>query len=241
MRQPLTYTTAGALRGFARAQGLAPGVFVYGAAFGLLASQANLSALEAVLMSAFIYSGTAQLASITFITHGFDLHASAWAALVGAIFLLNARYLLYSAALRPWLESAPTGPVYGSLFVLGDNSWALAMREHAKGEMDGAFVLGSGLAMYLPWSIGTLVGTAGGQLVPNPAVLGLDFFLIAFAAAMGASMAKARSDMAVGLAALVAALAVDRIAPGGWAIVAAGLAGGAIAYLRHRETAEDAA
>lgn len=235
----IPFTTAGAWRGFTQAQGLVPGVLVWGMAYGLLANQAGLSSLEAVLMSAFVYSGTAQLAALTFLSSGPTLTIGALLAMIGAVLLLNARYLLYGAALRPWLGGAPTVPVYGSLFVMGDTSWALAMKAHAAGERDGAFVFGAGCAMYLPWTLGTLAGSLGGALVPNPAVLGLDFFLVAFAAAMAAGMvsktwAGLRDDVAVGIVALVVAVATDRLAPGGFAIIAAGLAGGAVAWARFK-------
>ena len=59
-----TFTSAGVRRGFLQGQPLAPGAFIYGMVFGVLASERGLAWLEALLMSVFVYSGSAQLAAL---------------------------------------------------------------------------------------------------------------------------------------------------------------------------------
>jgi len=97
----VNFTAAGLRRGYLAAQPLALGVFVYGVTFGLLARNAGLSIIEAVLMSATVYSGSAQTATVSGIAAGAGIGAS-----VVTILMLNARYLLYGAAWRPWLGQA---------------------------------------------------------------------------------------------------------------------------------------
>jgi predicted branched-subunit amino acid permease len=213
---------------------MAVGVFAYGAAFGLLAQEAGLSLAEAATMSALVYSGTAQLATVSALGTS---AGTATLAIALAVLLLNARYLLYSAALRPWLGSLPARQTYPTLFFMGDGSWVLSMQAHAQGERDGGFVFGAGIAMFLPWVLGTLAGLFAAGLVANPALLGLDFMLVAFSAAMGLSMFKLQRSWSGVLAAAATALLVDRFAPGGWTIVAAGLVGGLVAYLRFKPAA----
>ena len=133
-----------------------------------------------VLMSALVYSGSAQLAAIEI-----GVSAALLPPLLFAVLLLNARYLLYGAALRPWLGASSPGQAYATLFFTGDGSWALSMKEYADGNRDAGFVFGSGVAMYLPWALGTLVGHLLASWVPDPRALGLDFMLVAFAAAIG--------------------------------------------------------
>jgi predicted branched-subunit amino acid permease len=226
----------GVKRGFLRAQPMAMGVFVYGIAFGLLAREAGFLLAEALATSAFVYSGSAQLAAASAVmATGIDGGgASGIGAIVAAILLLNARYLLYSAALWPWLSRTPTRFAYPTLFVLGDGQWVLSMAAYNDGERDAGFVLGSGLASFLPWLLGTLAGATAGALLADPKALGLDFLLVAFSAAMGIGMARARLPWANVLSAALAAAIVDRLAPGGWTIVAAGLAGGLAAFLVHK-------
>ena len=228
-------TMAGLKRGFMRALPLTPGGYVYGLAFGLLARQENLTLLESLLMSIFVYSGSAQLTAVSAMGQSGYVGIDAIASVAVAIFLLNARYLLYGAALWPWLGGAPAHQTIPTLFYLGDGNWVLSMRAHEDGENDLGYVFGSGISMCLPWILGTLTGSTAGSLLSNPAALGLDFLLVGFSAAMGvAMMVRARPDWASAAAALVVALAVDRFAPGGWTIVAAGLAGGIVTYARFK-------
>jgi predicted branched-subunit amino acid permease len=218
---------------------MAVGVFAYGVAFGLLAQEARLSLAEAMTMSALIYSGTAQLATVSALGAS-ALEASASTATLAialAVLLLNARYLLYSAAFRPWLGTLPAHQTYPMLFFMGDGSWVLSMQAYAKGERDGGFPFGASIAMFFPWLLGTLAGVVAAGLVANPAMLGLDFMLVAFSAAMGLSMFKLQRSWSGVIAAAATALLVDRFAPGGWTIVAAGLVGGIVAYVRFKPPA----
>ncbi len=230
-QRPVRFTRDGVRRGFIAAQPLTIGVLVYGITFGLLALGAGLSVVEALLMSATVYSASAQVAAVGAITQGAGLLLC-----VSTVVLLNARYLLYGATLRPWLGGVPPAGAYGSLYLLGDGNWLLSMKARAAGEDDAGYVLGSGLATFVPWLAGTLLGGVVGHWIPGPRELGLDFLLVAFCAAMMVAMLRAQaSNLWPAAAALVAAVAADRWAPPGWAVVAAGLAGAAMAAWRHRD------
>ncbi len=229
-RNGAMFTAAGLRRGFASAQPLAVGVFAYGVTFGLLARDAGLSIVEAALMSATVYSGSAQVATVGGLVAGAGIVAS-----VTTVLMLNARYVLYGAALRPWLGQVPGNQAYASLYVLGDGNWLLSMKAHAEGETDAAFILGSGLAMFLPWIGGTLIGSLAGDLIAHPEQLALDFLLIAFCAAMAIDLCKARADLWPAGTALLVALVANYLAPSEWTIVLAGLAGAISAYLREED------
>ena len=223
-----SFSAAGVRRGFVMAQPLAPGVFLYGMVFGVLASERGLTALQALLMSVFVYSGSAQLAALEVWSSSATL-----VPLVATLVMMNARYVLYGAAIQPWLSQARPAQSAASLYLLGDGNWALAMREYHAGYRDAGFILGSGLASFLPWVLGTLAGHGLAHSVPNPAAWGLDFMLVAFAAAIGLSMWKGRSDLApVAVAAGVAWL-FHRFVPGAWYILAAGIAAGCVGAIRH--------
>lgn len=56
------FTGAGVRRGFGAGQVLAPGTLLYAVVFGVLASECGLAWLQALAMSVFVYSGSAQLA-----------------------------------------------------------------------------------------------------------------------------------------------------------------------------------
>jgi len=221
------FTTAGVKKGLVAALPLAPGVLVYGLVFGVLASGAGLSALEAVLMSAAVYSGSAQLAALQ---NWQTSHALAPVLLT--VLMINARYVLYGAALRPWMGGLRVTQAYPSLFFLGDGNWALALARHEQGEHDAGFVLGSGITMFVAWIAGTLWGRLGSNWLMHSKALGLDTMIIMFCAAMAVSAWRGRNDFASAAAAIAAALVTYQALSGGWAIVAAGLAGAATASIR---------
>ena len=223
------FTRAGVGRGFVAAQPLAVGVFAYGVTFGLLALGSGLSVAQALLMSATVYSGSAQTAAVGAMASGAGL-----AAVMTTVVLLNARYIMYGATLRPWLGQVSPTRAYASLYLLGDGNWLLSVRAHDNGEMDAGYVFGSGLAMFLPWMLGTGLGGIAGQWIPSPQTLALDFLLVSFCAAMMVGMLDAKSNRVPALVAAVAAVACDRFAPAGWSIVAAGLAGTVAAYVLYR-------
>jgi predicted branched-subunit amino acid permease len=228
----MTFTRAGMRRGFFRSQAFSIGIFVYGLAFGLVAAQALLTIVQALAMSMAIYSGSAQLAAVGVLasSHGPAL-VTAWV-LFATIIVINARYILYSATLRPWMVHLSPLQAYGTLFFLGDGSWLLSMKAFEEGERDAGFVFGASIGAFVAWMVGTWLGCIAIGLAPDPRKLGLDFFLTAFAAAMMVGMIKGRRDYGVILVAAVVAMVTARMANFGAAVVASGLAGGLIAYLR---------
>jgi len=220
------FTSTGFRRGFIAAQPLTPGTLLYGAVFGVLASEKGLAFAEALLMSLLVYSGSAQLA----VLQGWSA-APLIAPLVTTVLLVNARYVLYGASIQPWLRSGTAPQVFATLFFLGDGNWALAMREYHAGYRDAGFLFGSGVATALPWLVGTVAGHMLGRGVPNPASLGLDFMLVAFAGAIAVSVFRGRSDLWPASAAVLVSIAFGLWMPA-WTVVAAAIAAGLVAGAR---------
>ncbi|MCC6467845.1 MAG: AzlC family ABC transporter permease [Alphaproteobacteria bacterium] len=205
----------------------AAGGFVFGVAFGLLASQVGLSLGTAVLMSMMVYSGTAQFVSL-----------QAWgdpipvAAICGAILAANARYILLGASVRPWFSGVSWTKAYPSLFLLSEANWAPTLRERLEGRLDGAYMVGCGVVLYVSWTAATALGHALGRAISDPRALGLDFVLPAFFIVVAVAVWRGRRDVLPLLVAVAVALAVDRFVPGHWYILAGGLAGSAVAAAR---------
>lgn len=227
------FTRAGIARGAIRAQPLALSVLLYGMMFGVLAAATRLSGLEALLMSALVYSGSAQMAALQGWSDAAALGAGAILPLIITILIMNARYLLYGAALRPWLGQIGPARAYVTLYFLGDGNWALAMKEHESGADDAGFLLGSGLIMFVGWIAGTLAGHLLGSLVTRPELFGFDFLLAAFSAALMMGLYRGRRDLAPALLAGIAALLLTPFVGSGWIIVAAGLTAALTGYFRY--------
>jgi predicted branched-subunit amino acid permease len=222
------FTWRGIYQGWFAAAPLAIGVAAYGLMFGVLSAAVNMTALEATLLSTFVYSGSAQLALV----QNWSPTASV-TALVLTVLFVNARYIVYGATLRPWLEGLGFIPVASSLVVLGDANWALSLRRFEEGDDDVGFLFGSGLVMFLPWVASTALGHLLGRTIGDPAAFGLDFLLVGFSAALGIAMWRGQSDLLNAGVAFAAAAAFVTLGYQAWAVIAAGLSAGAVALLRH--------
>jgi len=226
------FTREGLRAGAAGVAAVAASVFAYGIVFGVLAEQSGLSLVAALVMSATVYAGSAQIVVLQIWSTPVPLMA-VWVATLA----INARYILMGAALRPWFEGLARMRAYGSLFVLGDGNWALAMRERAAGRLDVAYLLGGGLVMYVSWVTATGLGHRLGQFIGAPRRLGLDFMLAAFCTTTVVSLWRGRGDIWPMGAAALAAVASEHFVPGHWHILAGGLAGSLIGAWRHADSA----
>lgn len=189
--------------------------FVVAVSFGVLAREAGLSSLAAIVMSAIVYAGSAQFTAISILAAGGGVGAA-----VGAAALMNSRFLPMGVALAPSLPGrAPWRAAQGQTVV--DASWALAVRED--GTFDRWILFGSSAVQYVTWTSGTILGALGGDLLGDPERLGLDAVYPAFFAAL--LLSEARSGRARGAAALGAliALALIPFAPAGVPVLAASL------------------
>ncbi len=181
-------------------------------------------------MSIAVFSGSAQLAALSVIQAG----EATLLTLFATVLVMNARYLLFGATIQPWLSQAGPLRAYGSLLLIGDANWIATMRAVEKGEEDRAFLVGTGVPLIGAWLGGTLVGVLFGGVLPDPHAFGADLMLAAFAAAMMAAMVKTRGHLVPVAVGAAAALVVTPLAGTGWGIVAAGLAGAAVAALTAR-------
>jgi 4-azaleucine resistance transporter AzlC len=222
------FTWSGVRSGFVAAGAMAANSGVYGLIFGALAAQAGFDLAVAAAMSAIVYAGGAQVASLQIWTNPIPLLA-VWA----TTFAVNARYILQSASLRPWLGRGKPLRTYASLFTLSDAGWALALRRWQTEPADGGFLFGTGAAQYLPWVLGTVVGHIAGNRIGSPETYGLDFIFPAFFAAMAAGMWRKRSDLGPIAVGAGAALLAERWIPGAWSLVVGGLAGSLVGVFAH--------
>jgi predicted branched-subunit amino acid permease len=225
------FTMDGFRRGARDGVPLALSIFAYGLGFGLVAAQAGFGVAKAVATSAAIYSGSAQLAAVNLLQTG----EATLMAIFATILVINARYLLFGAALQPWLWQAGPLRAYGSLLLLGDANWLLTMRSIAAGETDRAYLAGTGAPIALGWLAGTALGAAAVSVLPRPEALGFDLMLACFAAGVMAAMTRKRTDLVPVLAGAVVALVIAWLAGPAAAVIGAGLAGGGVAALMHRE------
>lgn len=219
----ISFTWAGVREGFVTGLPVAVGVGGYGIVFGVVAQQAGLSVAEAALMSATVLAGAAQLVAV-----GLWADPIPVVAVVTTTAVVNLRYVLMGAALRPWFRHLSPLEAYTSVFFFADENWALTIGELRAGSTRGAFLLGSGLVLWLLWIATTVVGATAGDLVGDPARFGLDFIVTALFLTLAAGFWEGAKTLRPWLAAAAVALAADAVLAGQWYILAGALAGATV-------------
>lgn len=202
----------------------------FGLVYGLAARNAGFSLIEATSMSVFVLAGAAQFAAVGLIAHGVG-----WPAIVLLTALLNARHLLYSAAMAPWLGGRSRLERAAMAHVLTDETFALSLAHFQRiGRTD---VPGYWLAAAidcLSWPIATAIGVLGGQLIVDPARLGLDVVFPAAMAGLAVTLATDRPAIAAAIAGAALAVAGGIVLGPAASIVVGGFLGPAAGLLLER-------
>lgn len=154
-------------------------VVIFGAAFGLAATQTGLENSSIMLMSSFVFAGASQFATLELWGAQISLIP-----LIVTVFFINARHLLMGASLYPWLRHLPPIKRYSILLVISDANWALSLQAFNRGESGMGLLFGGGLALWLAWVLGTGLGFYFGNVIHHPALLGLDMVMACFLLAM---------------------------------------------------------
>ena len=130
-------------------------------------------------MSVIVFAGAAQFAAVGYVASGL-----AWPGIILLTALLNARHLLYSAALRPWLRDVPLPRRAVMAHLLTDEAFALVDQPLPADRSDRRARLLDRRRSARRSSRGTsatLAGVVLGAQIPDPARLGID---VIFPAAM---------------------------------------------------------
>ena len=115
--------------------------------FGVLARDVGMPAWAAVLMSAIVFAGSAQIAALGIIGAGGGLGSA-----IGAAALMNSRFLPMGVAIGPSLPGGPARRAAQGQTVV-DASWAIA--SDGEGGFDRRLLFGSSAIQYTTWVAGT--------------------------------------------------------------------------------------
>lgn len=229
-KSPVVFTRAGVLRGARQTLPLVLGVIPFGLVAGIAGQGAGMSLAEVTLMSAIVYAGASQLVALAIWSHPPDLLAVTLAALV-----VNLRLALMGPVLAPWLNPLRGLRVWGSLYLMADQNWAMSVREMNQGGRDAGYLLGTGLAMWSAWVCTTAFGHLVGYTLHPPPGHPLFFAALAVFVCMLVGMWRGRADLTPWIVAAGVSTLVAQLLPGTfWFIVAGALAGSVAGGLRDR-------
>ena len=187
-----------------------------GASFGVAAVTTGWGSLAPVVMSAIVFSGAAQFATLAVLSAG----GSVVTAIVAAT-LIASRFLAIGVALGPSMRgSAVRRAIEGQAVV--DASLILART--GEGRYGVRRLLGSTLPQYVGWTVGTAAGVLAGESIPDPKSLGLDALFPAFFLVLVWTELGDRAARVTAAAATLIAFVLIPIAPPGIPVVAATVA-----------------
>lgn len=207
---------------------MAAAVLAVGASFGAIAVSEGVSVWLVVAMSSLVFAGGAQFMAVGILASG----GGALAALVAAL-LLNARHLPFGMAVSDVLGDRLSSRLAGS-HLLVDESVAFAIAQSDQARRRAAY-WACGVALFVAWNCGSLIGALAGRVVGEPDMLGLD---AAFPAGLLALLVPSLRESPVAMVAILGAavaLATTPVLPAGLPVLLSLV--GLVAAVRQREPA----
>jgi 4-azaleucine resistance transporter AzlC len=194
----------------------------FGFVYGLSAREAGFSPIEAMAMSTIVFAGAAQFAAVGYVASGL-----AWPGIILLTALLNARHLLYSAALSPWLRRVGFGQRAVMAHLLTDEAFALSIAHFRRvGRTDvRGYWLGAIGSTFIPWNVATLAGVLLGAEIPDPAVVGIDIIFPAAMIGLAVGLITGRRELVAAIVGASIAVVVALLSGPSIGIVAGGVLG----------------
>jgi predicted branched-subunit amino acid permease len=146
---------------------LAGAVLVVGTSYGAIAVASGLPWWVPSLSSVLVFAGGSQFLVVGVVAAGGGLVAAVLGALV-----LNARHLPFGLAIGSIMGSSWPARLVGSHLIVDESvAFALAERDPRRARV---MFWAAGTAVFVSWNVGTLAGALAGQVIGDPAALGLD-------------------------------------------------------------------
>ena len=197
----------------------------FGLVYGLAARSAGFSPLEGGAMSVLVFAGAAQFAAVGYVLGGFS-----WLGVVFLTAFLNARHLLYGAALAPYLADRPRPVRAVMAHFLTDEAFALAIahfRRLGRADLWG-YWWAALVTTFIPWNIATLVGVLVGGQIPDPGQYGLDVIFPAAMAGLAIGLIGGRRELVAAVVGAVVGVGIGLAWDPAAGIIAGGLLGPAV-------------
>jgi 4-azaleucine resistance transporter AzlC len=220
------------------ALGIAVSAVGFGFVYGLAAREAGFSPIEVIAMSTIVFAGAAQFAAVGYVTAGL-----AWPAIVLLTALLNARHLLYSAALAPWLRHVPTWRRAVMAHLLTDEAFALTIAHFQRiGRTDErGFWIAAIASTFIPWNLATFAGSVLGGQIPAPNRFGIDIIFPAAMIGLAVGLMTGRRELVAAMVGAAVGVVVALLTSPPIGIVAGGIVGPAAGLLLPASAAHETA
>ena len=181
-----------------------PGTAAWALICGVALVKGGLPVGWALAMSVSVYAASAQLATLPMVVAGAPL----WV-IVATGFITNLRFVIYSAAIRPYFAMLPFRVRAALGFFMTDFTFLLFMRGASEGSLPqknrDAWFAGACATNYVTWQVCASIGILGASFVPTN--WGLEFTgTLALVALMGPALSTSPAIVGAALASIVALL-----------------------------------
>jgi 4-azaleucine resistance transporter AzlC len=191
-----------------------------GLVYGLAALQAHFTLLDVISASVVVLAGGSQFAAAGMVKDG-----APWLAIVGVTLLVNARHLLYSAAVAPYMAERPRRERAFMAHFLTDETFALSLAHFRRlGRFDARGYWLAAMVIFIPWNVGSVLGYLAGGAVDTHR-LGLDVAFPAAMAGLSIGMVSGRRDLAAAVGAVAVAVPVGLVGGASVGLVAGAVVG----------------
>lgn len=209
-----------------------PSTLVWGVIFGAAASVSGIPGWCTTLMSAIVFSGTAQLAILKV------LHSGLLGIFVTSL-LVSLRFVPMVLAIGPRLAAGRLGRALAVIGIV-DAGFALSMRRPA-GPGLAAYVLGTSANAYLAWMVGTAAGVMLGPVIPHGWTAVTDGVIVVLFITLTVELCETRLAALAAVMGAVLAVLLGRLLPMGAALAIAALVAGIGLAPLHRDRSLDGA
>lgn len=188
--------------------------------FGAIAIESGLSFGETLLTSMSIYAVASQYVMLDLMGQS----VSAWL-IVLSVFALNARHLLYSAAIGRSMRDFSFPAKALGFFLLVDPQYAAAEARAAEHRLTPVYYFSYAAVVYTTWIIANCIGALFGALIDDPGRYGLDFILPLYFTGLVMGFRRRQNFLPVLIVSAAVSLVAFFTLGSPWHITIGGLAG----------------
>lgn len=202
------------------------GLLPFALILGIQGAQKGMSVLEMPLMTGLNFAGGSEFAAV-----GLWQKPLPVLLIVGVTFMINTRHILMGAAFAPYIRHLPPRRLFPALFLMTDESWAMAMADIRRRKEAGLsafslhYYMGVSLTLYVVWVAASAAGAAVGPVLGDVSAWGFGMAFPAVFLVLLRGMWKGWKPALPWFASLAAAALAYRAAGGAWYVPAGAAAG----------------
>ena len=175
--------------------------FAIGITFGVVSIESGISPINTLLMSLFVYAGTAQLVAVQLI----GIEASAFS-IISTIFVINSRFLVMSSSISPYFEKFSLWQKFLYGIEITDATYAIHSNRFKNRSIRKLEIYTTNIVGHIVWVLSTLIGVFLGNISFDLKEFGADFAMTAMFIGLMIPLITNRVYLLIGVTAAVSTI-----------------------------------